>query len=435
MYNFRYHLVSICAIFVSLAIGLLLGAAIAGSDLARSASDNMVDSMLVHFDELNETNRQLEQLANDNANLLDAYVNVWAKDRLDGRTVAVVLGNRTSDATLATALTTNLARGNAATVNIKVNLAQLGLQNLQIRQALQTVLPAVADEDYETTLAKRLAQEWSYSYTLVETNAPGAADARPSDADYHATASQELQAQPSTTLSPEHLNIDGGPAPQTAFQTAFYERYVVTRALLSLGVISIETNYALLAQHANPQIASEQAAALALATAWKLPYGVNGLVDALVDTTLGGANSSIFGSITGGTVDATTDATMSANALGVALVTSFNELGSAGALPYPAWLAPFIPNAQNATFQGAAAQSNYYALFVQSDKQDGALAAVAAAHGLSCVTAPDTATGRYAVLALLSGAQAGTYGDDRPVNSRFPALPADSTGRAPFVQG
>ncbi len=59
MYNLRYHLVTICSIFLALAIGLLLGAAIAGSDLVRDTSQGLVDSLLEEFNDITQENNEL----------------------------------------------------------------------------------------------------------------------------------------------------------------------------------------------------------------------------------------------------------------------------------------------------------------------------------------------------------------------------------------
>ncbi|MDR2673241.1 MAG: copper transporter [Coriobacteriales bacterium] len=409
MYNFRYHLVTICSIFVSLAIGLLLGAAIAGSDLAQNTSSNMVDSMFERFETLSTRNAQLEQEALDNANLLDRFVDPWAAGRLDGRTIVTVLGTTEDDLALADSLATDIKRANGAFVGVSVNLTDFGLSDNRIKAALVAVVPEVAGEDYRLTLAKRLAYEWTYRYTYTANDIPVAEDAQVPEVQYQASQQTEGQIEQETqqTEGSTPTNSNADIVPQTPFQLTFFSNYTLTRALLSLGIITVQTDYDLLLEHQGPAIPSEQASALALARSWHLPYAINGMVNGLVTTT---------------------NNTTEIDQLALLLTQQFNERGSAGSLPYPDWLRPYIP----ASTSGDISMPNYYAVLVQANQQSEPLTAAAAANGLSCVTSPKTATGRYSLLVLLSGGQAGIYGENRPFENRFPELPQDISGRSVF---
>jgi hypothetical protein len=411
MYNFRYHLVTICSIFIALAIGLLLGAAVAGSDLARSTSDSMVDSMLARFDELNNQNAKLESLSNENGLLADEFAANWAKNRLDGRTVVTLLGSSEADATLSKNLSDNLKRSNAAVVGITVNQSQFGLDNPAIKQALQKVLPAVQGEDYQATLANRLVAEWSYSYTTSEGDAPTAADTQIQKVTYPIVYvdTNQKPSEAESGIMDQPLLTDDGISPQTPFQETIYQQYSLTRALLTLGVITVDTNYQPLLDHTMPVIPDSQNAALQVAEAWHLPYAVNGLVNGL------------------STIDS--NDLLKTSSVGITISSKFNEFGSANKLSYPAWLKASIPIYANS----GTGLTNYYVLLIQDSSLETDITSEAISANLSCVTTPNTITGNYAILALLSGAKAGIYGEDRPQESRFPKLPVDTTGRAAFA--
>jgi hypothetical protein len=77
MYNFRYHLVTIVSIFAALALGLLLGVAITGSDLVRDASSNLAKSLTDQFDELNATNRDLSDKLKNEQQFSEALATGW----------------------------------------------------------------------------------------------------------------------------------------------------------------------------------------------------------------------------------------------------------------------------------------------------------------------------------------------------------------------
>ncbi|MDR3136539.1 MAG: copper transporter [Coriobacteriales bacterium] len=470
MYNFRYHLISICSIFVALAIGLLLGAALASSDLVKDTSTNMVDSMLERFEELTGTNARLEQLSQDNARLAEVFVEPWASGRLDGRTIVAVLAAEAEDEVLADSLAESVHNAGGAFVRVSVNQQDFGLENETNQEALRRAVPEVEGQAYQQTLAERLAEEWAYSYVLEPSTAPTAEDDVVPAVDYTVITEAGLQSPAPASNSP---------VPQTPFQASLFEHYTLTRALLSLGIISVECNYAPLLEHENPSITSVQATALRLAQAWKLPYGTNGLLNGL-------------------TTKVGSDIRVSQPALSLAL--AFNERGNAGQLSYPEWLltrpaeeaaggveaataalaasseenaiksstidgtvtvglADIAGSHDRAQAPGLAAgdavdattttdenvtssatapptvnMPNYYVVLTQNSPAAHAIAASAAANGLSCVTSPTGTLGSYALLALLSGAQAGIYGDDRPSENRFPGLPDDASGKAVFIQ-
>ncbi|MDR1088907.1 MAG: copper transporter [Coriobacteriales bacterium] len=438
MYNFRYHLVTICSIFVALALGLLLGAAIASSDLAQSTSDDMVGSMLSRYETLIDDNARLTRELEGNTELASDLTGAWSEKRLDGRTIVLLLGDTLGDRSLQASLTDAINHAGGSVVNVTVLKQDFGLEDEEIRTALQTIVDEVPGEEYQQTLAHQLEQEWSYVYTTSSAeptqedfdlpfytytrindeltaieNAGGEKTPDQAAADNAEGESASPTGRSSETVllsdgsGSEPLASDGGLVAQTPFQKIFFDRYSLTRALLTYRIVDIGVNYTQLAEHKDPSPPNDQRAALRIATSWQLPYGVNGLINGLAQQQ---------------------DDAMMQTRIGLQLTLSFEQAGAASDLVYPLWLRSSIPH----SVRGSVAKPNYYTLLIQPDYLNYSMDILASENSLSCVTTPQTVSGRYSLIALLSGAQAGIYGEDRSPENNFVPLPEDSSGRAAF---
>ena len=398
MYNFRYHLVTIVSIFISLLIGLLLGAAIAGSDLVQGATSEMVRYLQQYFDSLNEENDTLKARITEELALSDELYEAWADKRLDGRTIVILTSNEDAPTTVLNGIRANLEIAGAATIVVTVNIASFGIQNPVTRASLQAVVPPVEGEDYASTIAKRLLSEWTSVYLDLED--PPVID--PDDPDY-----QEPDYQDPETGE----DIQEPLPPKIPSEADLLARYPLTRLLVENNIISINTNYASLLER--PALASDQqqTRALQIASSRQLPYAINGLVNTLA----------FF-----------SDAVTTVDQVGLLFSVELERRGENGRLPYPLWL----NNNLDILVGGATAaiNSNYYTLLVDVRWTRDVYATAAALNSLSCVTTPTESGGNYSIVALLSGAERGIYGHDRGQGSMFPQAPSDWTGRIPFAR-
>lgn len=406
MYNFRYHLVTICSVFIALALGLLLGAAIASSEVVQSTSDDMVDSMMSRYETLVNENVQLEQSLDSNSSLAEDLTAAWSKDRLDGRTIALMLGNSVEDRSLRSSLTELINNAGGSVVSITIIDPDFGLGDDATSERLRGVVAEVAGEEYQQTLAKKLAEEWTFVYV--------ASSIEPTQEDYdlasHNYIQEQIESNGTSALADSHIETivsSHGPTPQTAFQSMIHEQYPLTRTLLALGIISISADYSQLSQHADPAAPNDQLAAYAVTSAWQLPYNVNGFINGFVPDR----------------AEVTEQ-----NRVGIQMTLRIQEAGAAGDIHYPAWLRASLPKSSS----GDVALPNYYALLIQPSDSDTSMEAIASANNLSCVTSPNSTLGRYSVLALLTGSQAGIYGENRDDENRYAPLPQDESGRAAF---
>lgn len=94
MINFRYHVVSLTAVFLALAIGLILGTAALNGPVADNLN-NQVSSLNKRNGQLREEAQQLQNQVDSSADYVKQTAPVLLADRLKGRSVLVVTTDTT----------------------------------------------------------------------------------------------------------------------------------------------------------------------------------------------------------------------------------------------------------------------------------------------------------------------------------------------------
>ena len=162
MYNLRYHIVTVTAIFVALAIGLLLGVAIGRSNAVQATTDSLVSGLRDSLDVLQDENDALSAQAREAGQLNDALVGAWTSGRLAERD-ALVLGDAGSAECVARV--TNVLGAAGATVHA-VTLALPDTDDssyADVRAGLSGLLPGDMPEgraELADMLGEALAAEW-----------------------------------------------------------------------------------------------------------------------------------------------------------------------------------------------------------------------------------------------------------------------------------
>ena len=97
MYNLRYHVASLVAVFLALAVGLLLGTLVAERGMITEQSSALVAELQQRFDEINATNEELRAgLERDRAFAADASEAI-VDGKLEGARVVVLVGTGRAD--------------------------------------------------------------------------------------------------------------------------------------------------------------------------------------------------------------------------------------------------------------------------------------------------------------------------------------------------
>ena len=89
MFDFRYHVASLAAVFLALAIGILIGAGL-GSDVVSGTADDLEESLKSDLTEAEEENAALQTDLDREREVSGLLYPVVVADRLPGREVAIV---------------------------------------------------------------------------------------------------------------------------------------------------------------------------------------------------------------------------------------------------------------------------------------------------------------------------------------------------------
>lgn len=129
MYNLRYHLASLVAVFIALAVGLLLGTVVAERGMLDDQGVALVQGLQARFDEITAENEELEAgLERDRAFAAEA-VGPLIAERLAGQRV-IVIGPAGEDGALAAASETAEAAG-AEVLTLTLATPALGMDNAE----------------------------------------------------------------------------------------------------------------------------------------------------------------------------------------------------------------------------------------------------------------------------------------------------------------
>lgn len=120
MYNLRYHIITIVAIFLALALGLLMGAAIGGSEALRQTSSSLVENLRKDYSAaISERDKLKEELLRNDKLGSELFL-AWSKDRLAKKSI-LVLTDSSSTASLERVEDT-LSRAGAQTIRLNFNV-------------------------------------------------------------------------------------------------------------------------------------------------------------------------------------------------------------------------------------------------------------------------------------------------------------------------
>lgn len=158
MYNFRYHIASLVAVFLALSIGLLLGTVVVERGTLDAQRTTLVDSLQKEYTTLRTDNTQLKsELDTDRAFLADAAP-VLIANRLAGRTVLVLTNAGRADAAAAVADAVTKAGGTVVTATFRD--AGFGLSDKALAAKVAAVLSTDANADLTAPVADALAREF-----------------------------------------------------------------------------------------------------------------------------------------------------------------------------------------------------------------------------------------------------------------------------------
>ena len=159
MYNLRYHIASLVAVFLALAIGIILGGLVVRQGVFDSQQRALVSSLQSEFNNLKKQNTTLKS----SLALEDAYAtqmtDEWTAGRLDGRTVVILTSGAASEASDEAVKAVKGAGGTAVIATMaKPNF---GLSQSVVASAAASAMGSATVTPTREEVAKQLAAEWS----------------------------------------------------------------------------------------------------------------------------------------------------------------------------------------------------------------------------------------------------------------------------------
>jgi hypothetical protein len=173
MYNLRYHIASLVAVFLALAVGLLLGTVVAERGMITDQTSSLVGDLQQRFDEITATNELLKVGIERDRAFAEVTAPLLTAGQLAGGHIAVLVAPGGADG--AEAVTDAIAGAGGTAFVASITTAALGLDKAEPEGLagyfqLRGVEMAKPGEALERQVAEALVAEWreGAAYPLTE---------------------------------------------------------------------------------------------------------------------------------------------------------------------------------------------------------------------------------------------------------------------------
>lgn len=170
MIDLRYHIASIVAVFLALALGILIGSTIVGDNLIVEQQKKMIDRLELQFYDLRESesilssdNLRLNKIISNYENYSQSLIPALVKGRLEGTQIGVIISG---DNELPAGMINALSSAGAAIVSKTVVLSGLSLQDEEVRKRVIEFYGLETDSENDV-LRQHIARSVA---TVIENN-------------------------------------------------------------------------------------------------------------------------------------------------------------------------------------------------------------------------------------------------------------------------
>ncbi|MRS13169.1 MAG: hypothetical protein EG823_08920 [Actinobacteria bacterium] len=163
MYNLRYHLASLVAVFLALAVGLLLGTLVAERGMISEQTGALVADLQSRFDEITVKNAELQTGLERDRAFAESAVAPLVAGQLAGNNVAILVGTGRIDGVSTVADAVASAGGTSLTITLeKTALGMLEEEPAGLAGYLQLrgVEMAPPGDDLVQQVSEALIAEW-----------------------------------------------------------------------------------------------------------------------------------------------------------------------------------------------------------------------------------------------------------------------------------
>ena len=157
MYNLRYHIASLVAVFLALALGLVLGGLVVQQGTFSKQQKVLVEGLQNDFKKMKSENTRLTAEVRLENGFAGQMTSAWAQDRLAGHSVVVLTSGSATEGGVAAQDAIRSAGGNP--VLIKLVQPEFGIGNAKTADAIRSIVPS--SSDLRTAVIVGLAAEWT----------------------------------------------------------------------------------------------------------------------------------------------------------------------------------------------------------------------------------------------------------------------------------
>lgn len=161
MFDMRYHIASLGAVFLALTVGLLLGSLLVDSGALTRRQARLMESINNDVETVLKQNRELNNQVSDLKSFQDQVWRAAVKGRLNDQSV-LVASFAPNQEEIYGEISQSLAKAGANSTHLNFSLKKEDIGNQQLMSELLTPIGAVATTDtLESTFWQRLANEVS----------------------------------------------------------------------------------------------------------------------------------------------------------------------------------------------------------------------------------------------------------------------------------
>lgn len=159
MYNLRYHLASLVAVFLALALGLVLGGIVGQSGLVSRQRTALVQGLRSDFKKLSTQNADLQTQLTLQQQLSNSLVDQRLSGKLATSTVLLISNTGQVNAVNSAADAVKAAGGDV--VVVRLSKPGFGLSDPAVARAVSALMGPAAGKDVAASVASSLAAEWT----------------------------------------------------------------------------------------------------------------------------------------------------------------------------------------------------------------------------------------------------------------------------------
>ena len=143
MYNIRYHIASLVAVFLALALGLVLGGLVVQQGTFSKQQKTLVEGLQRDFRKLKNENSRLKAEIGVQSSFSEQMTTAWAKDRLAGHSVVILTSGAEKEGS---AYAVNAVKDAGGTpVVVKLVNREFGVNNEKVAEIVRSVVATSGD--------------------------------------------------------------------------------------------------------------------------------------------------------------------------------------------------------------------------------------------------------------------------------------------------